>query len=89
MPDALVLQVFEVPDGFRMVVTSGAAGGLTRHLVPLVGDTPTWEWRYSMGVDGQVGLEFVRHTPLEEVWSSVLQQTMGADGQEQVLDFTI
>jgi hypothetical protein len=81
--------VFEVPDGYRMVVTAGAAGGLTRHLVPLVGDTPTWEWHYSMGVDGQVGLEFVRNTPLDEVWASLLQQGLEEKQQESVLDFTI
>eukprot|EP00775_Hariotina_reticulata_P001592 gene1592-1932_t len=43
-------QVFEVPDGCRMVVTSSsaAAGGLSVQLLPLEGDKPTWEWQYSM-----------------------------------------
>ena len=86
----LCLQVFEVPDGYRMVVTAGPAGGLTRHLVPLAGDTPTWEWKYSMGMNGQVGLEFVRNTPLDKLWGDGLDgQLVEANQQESVLDFTI
>ncbi|KAK9801940.1 hypothetical protein WJX73_008251 [Symbiochloris irregularis] len=45
---------FEVPDGYRMVVTSGPYGGLRRMLHPLVSRRPTWEWGYSMGPKGDI-----------------------------------
>lgn len=46
---------FEVPDGHRLLVTAGPAGGLSMQLQPLA--APTWEWRYRWGADGGVQLE--------------------------------
>lgn len=80
------MQVFEVPDGFRMIVTQAPAGGLSRLLLPLRGDTPSWEWRYSMNVKGAVGLEFVRNATVDEVWKAPASQHAVT---EEVLDYVI
>lgn len=85
------VQVFEVPDGHRMVVTSsGAAGGLSVQLLPLEGDKPTWQWTYSMEPGGAVQLEFVRHTALD-LWSSpvLAAARLRQQHEEDVLDFVI
>ncbi|KAI8474308.1 MAG: hypothetical protein J3K34DRAFT_465788 [Monoraphidium minutum] len=59
-------QVFEVPDGYRMVVTAAPpGGGLTRTLLPLAGGAPSWEWRYGMDEGGDVRVEFARNAALE------------------------
>lgn len=83
-------QVFEVPDGYRMVVTSGAAGRLSVELHRLQGDKPTWQWLYTMEPSGAVGLEFVRNTALD-LWSSPLlaQQQQGREEEEEVFDWVI
>jgi hypothetical protein len=81
-------QVFEVPDGYRMVVTSALVGsGLSVQLLPLAGDRPTWEWRYSMEPGGEVQLEFVRNTALD-LWSSPLLAAAQQD-EEDILHFMI
>ena len=46
---------FEVPDGQRMVVTAGAAGGLQTALEPLSAD-PTWRWEYCLQPGGRIQL---------------------------------
>ncbi|KAK9823989.1 hypothetical protein WJX72_006832 [[Myrmecia] bisecta] len=45
---------FEVPDGFRMVVTADG-GRLQTSLLP-IGGQPSWEWRYKMGSQGDIKL---------------------------------
>lgn len=92
LPTQQQQQVFEVPDGYRMVVTSGgAAGRLSVELHRLVGDKPTWEWSYTMEPSGAVGLEFVRNTALD-LWSSPLlarRQSSMSSEEEDVFDFVI
>eukprot|EP00955_Chlamydomonas_euryale_P045004 353034-Chlamydomonas_euryale.AAC.1 len=51
---------FVVPDGYRMVVSQAAGGGIATELLPLRGGRPTWEWRYSVGDGGAIELEYVR-----------------------------
>lgn len=46
---------FRVPDGFRMLVTTGADGFPRPELIPL-GSRPSWEWRYGMAASGEVKL---------------------------------
>ncbi|KAF8056255.1 UGP3 [Scenedesmus sp. PABB004] len=83
-------QTFEVPDGFRMVVTSAPGGGLAVQLLPLAGDRPTWAWEYAMEPGGAVRLEFVRHAALD-LWSSPVLAAgrRGVEDEEAVLDFVI
>ena len=50
-------QNFEVPDGFRMLVTQGAAGELREELIPLNG-RPSWHWEYSLAEEQPVSLTF-------------------------------
>lgn len=82
--------MFDVPDGYRMVVTSGPAGRLSVELHRLEGDRPTWEWAYTMEPSGSVGLEFVRNTALD-LWSSPLlaKQQQTQDEEDEVFDFVI
>lgn len=81
-----------MPDGYRMVVTSGPAGKLSVELLRLEGDRPTWEWAYTMEPSGAVGLEFVRNTALD-LWSSPLllarQQQSQQDEEDEVFDWVI
>ncbi|WIA22182.1 hypothetical protein OEZ85_004516 [Tetradesmus obliquus] len=84
-------QVFEVPDGFRMVVTAaGSAGGLSVQLLPLQGDKPTWQWAYSMEPSGALQLQFVRNAALD-LWSSPVLAAARSrqQNEEEVLDFVI
>ncbi|KAF6262593.1 nucleotide-diphospho-sugar transferase [Scenedesmus sp. NREL 46B-D3] len=84
-------QVFEVPDGFRMVVTaSGSAGGLSVQLLPLRGDKPTWQWSYAMEPSGALRLQFVRNAALD-LWSSPVLAAARSrqQNEEEVLDFVI
>jgi hypothetical protein len=81
--------VFEVPDGYRMLVTAGPGGSLSRQLLPLVGERPTWEWRYAMDTGGAVKLEFVRNAPLDSLWSSLVTREPGQGEEEPVLDWVI
>lgn len=86
------MQVFEVPDGYRMVVTAGPAGRLSIDLARLAGDKPTWEWTYSMEPCGTLALQFTRNRALD-LWSSPLlaqQQQLVHDGEEEeVFDWVI
>ncbi|KAK9827994.1 hypothetical protein WJX81_006283, partial [Elliptochloris bilobata] len=49
-------QTFEVPDGYRMVVSAGPGGVPRRALHPLRQRRPSWAWRYSMGARGAIRL---------------------------------
>ena len=46
---------FEVPDGFRLVVTQDASGSLREELTPLDG-RPSWRWEYNMANERPVDL---------------------------------
>jgi hypothetical protein len=84
--------VFEVPDGYRMVVTARPRGGLKRTLLPLVGPAPSWEWRYSMDEGGAVRCEFARNAALElfgDVGAPGGGSGSGAGDEDAVLDFII
>ena len=50
----LCLAPVQVPDGYRMVVTSAPQGGIRRTLHPLLNRRPTWEWAYSKGPKGDI-----------------------------------
>ncbi|GBF98740.1 nucleotide-diphospho-sugar transferase [Raphidocelis subcapitata] len=83
-------QTFEVPDGFRLVVTAGPRGrGLSRRLLPLVGDAPSWEWRYWMDEAGDVRLEFARNAALELFAAGGAGAPAPAADDDAVLDFMI
>ena len=76
-----------MPDGFRLVVTAAPGGhGLARRLLPLVGDAPSWEWRYWMDEAGDVRLDFARNAALELFASGA--PAPGAE-DDAVLDFMI
>ena len=55
--------LWQVPDGYRMVVSAGPNGVLRRALYPLVRRRPTWEWRYEMGPKGAIRLSIVEGRP--------------------------
>jgi hypothetical protein len=57
--------VFEVPDGWRMVLSPDPAGGpgFRQQLLPLQGDQPSWQWQYSQGARGEVLLAYQQHEP--------------------------
>ena len=44
----------QVPDGYRMEVTSHPQGGIRRTLHPLLNRRPTWEWAYTRGPRGDI-----------------------------------
>jgi hypothetical protein len=79
--------VFEVPDGYRMVVTAGARGGLSTTLLPLLGGAPSWEWRYAMDDGGDVRCEFLRNAALE-LFGEAGPPGFAAE-EDAVLDFII
>jgi hypothetical protein len=76
-----------VPDGYRMVVTAGARGGLSTTLLPLLGDAPSWEWRYSMDGGGDVRCEFLRNAAVE-LFGGVGAPALAGE-EDAVLDFII
>lgn len=77
-----------MPDGYRMVVTAAPrGGGLSRTLLPLMGDAPSWEWRYTMDAGGDVRVEFARNAALELFGD--LGAPGGAADEDAVLDFII
>eukprot|EP00195_Chlamydomonas_chlamydogama_P008226 CAMPEP_0202904012 /NCGR_PEP_ID=MMETSP1392-20130828/27485_1 /ASSEMBLY_ACC=CAM_ASM_000868 /TAXON_ID=225041 /ORGANISM="Chlamydomonas chlamydogama, Strain SAG 11-48b" /LENGTH=184 /DNA_ID=CAMNT_0049591443 /DNA_START=25 /DNA_END=579 /DNA_ORIENTATION=+ len=93
---------FEVPDGYRMVVTQGSGTSLDVALQPLVGARPTWEWQYHMGPDGAVRLEYRQHymaglspAAMAAVAAGVGLGSSGSSGssndmeEEYVLDYVI
>lgn len=49
-------QCFEVPDGYKMVLTAVPAGGL-RTTLHVLGPLPSWEWQYSMSDRGSIQLQ--------------------------------
>ena len=57
-------QRFEVPDGFRMLVTTGSAGTLKTSLQVLT-DDPSWEWKYSMAEQGNVQLQMLEQSSIQ------------------------
>lgn len=77
-----------MPDGYRMVVTAGPRGRLQRTLLPLMGDAPSWEWKYSMDEGGNVRCEFARNAALELFGDMGAPGTAAAD-DDAVLDFII
>ena len=49
---------FEVPDGFRLVVTQDVNGYLREELTPLEG-RPSWRWEYTLATARPVDLTVV------------------------------
>ncbi|GFH06732.1 uncharacterized protein HaLaN_01411, partial [Haematococcus lacustris] len=47
---------FDVPDGFRLLVTPGFHGEPVQQLLPLPGNQPSWQWEYSLQDDGHISL---------------------------------
>ena len=41
-------QSFDVPDGYKMIVTAGPNGAVRSSLEPLQSEA-AWQWKYSMG----------------------------------------
>eukprot|EP00798_Chlamydomonas_sp_ICE-L_P025555 gene25555-11203_t len=52
---------FEVPNGYRMVVSEGASGNVVTECFTLPSDHPTWEWQYNMTADGAMTLDCITH----------------------------
>ena len=52
-------QSFEVPNGFKMIVTSGLNGSSRSSLEPLQAE-PSWQWKYTMGADKHIRLELAK-----------------------------
>lgn len=48
--------MLQVPDGYKMVVSTGPAGNLRRALFPLHKRRPSWQWDYQMTASGDVRL---------------------------------
>jgi hypothetical protein len=72
-----------------MVVTSAPRGnGLQTTLLPLMGDAPSWEWRYSMDDGGDVRVEFARNAALE-LFGDLGAPGLGGADEDAVLDFII
>lgn len=58
-------QSFDVPDGFKMTVSSGPNGVIRQSLERLQAE-PSWQWKYTMGADKNIQLHMekassVRH----------------------------
>ena len=49
---------YQVPDGFRMLVTAAADGRPQCRLEPLLNRMPSWQWKYSICRDGLISLTF-------------------------------
>ena len=52
---------FEVPNGYRMVVSEDASGNVVTECFTLPSDHPTWEWQYNMTADGAMTLDCITH----------------------------
>ncbi|KAG1679276.1 hypothetical protein FOA52_009306 [Chlamydomonas sp. UWO 241] len=80
---------FVVPDGYRMVVTQGAGGGIITDMRPLHLGRATWEWRYSVDTDGAIALEYATapssSTPPPPAKSSVVNATFMGGGSSAKL----
>jgi hypothetical protein len=48
--------MLQVPDGYKMVVSTGPAGNVRRALFPLHKRRPSWQWDYQMTASGDVRL---------------------------------
>jgi hypothetical protein len=64
--------VFEVPDGWRMVLSPDPAGGpgFRQQLLPLQGELPSWQWQYRQGARGEVLLAYQQHEPAADAAAS-------------------
>lgn len=74
---------FEVPDGFRMVVSPAAFGTYSVEMHPLSGDLPSWEWVHSMTPEGAVRLDMKRHLSWTAAATEPLHLSNGAVLQVQ------
>lgn len=63
-------QRFEVPDGFKMTVTTGAAGSVKTSLQVLM-DEPSWQWKYSMADQGNIKLQMLEQGSMQQHRQSV------------------
>lgn len=57
-------QRFEVPDGYKMTVTAGAAGFQTK--VQALTADPSWEWKYSMADEGNIEVAMQEHPSMQQ-----------------------
>ena len=48
-------QLFEVPNGYKMIVTAGPCGTISRSL-ELLQEEPSWQWKYTMDAKQNVQL---------------------------------
>lgn len=48
-------QSFEVPDGYKMIVSAGPHG-VIRQSLELLQAEPSWQWKYAMGTDKNIQL---------------------------------
>lgn len=58
-------QRFEVPDGFKMIVTTGAAGSVKTSLQVLT-DEPSWQWKYTMADQGNIKLQMLEQGSMQQ-----------------------
>lgn len=58
-------QRFEVPDGYKLTVTAGAAGSLKTNLQALT-DEPSWEWKYTMADQGNIQLQMLEQGSMQQ-----------------------
>lgn len=58
-------QRFEVPDGFKMTVTTGAAGAVKTSLQVLT-EGPSWEWKYTMAEAGNIKLQMLEQGSMQQ-----------------------
>lgn len=49
-------QSFDVPDGYKMIVTAGPNGAVRSSLEPLQSE-PSWQWKYTMGPNSNIQLQ--------------------------------
>ena len=49
-------QSFDVPDGYKMMVTAGPNGAVRSSLEPLQSE-PSWQWKYTMGPNSNIQLQ--------------------------------
>ena len=47
----------QIPDGYKMVVSSAPGGGIRRSLYPLPGRRPSWQWRCLSGPEGVIQIK--------------------------------
>ena len=54
----------QVPDGYRMVVSTAPGGGVRRALFPLHRRRPSWHWAYAMErPSGKIRLSMLESPP--------------------------